>query len=238
LNTAAKYRTPRARSLFSVAVATALAITLCGGARAQQLGPVTPWTGPSVGIAGLGGWSTSSNTEVQSATGAVFRRFETLGGGAGGAFDFGYDWPAGDGRLLIGGVGEIGFLSDQGGHVLQTTTGPMGLALLRAGVSPLPAMLLYGATGVAVAGQSARINFGGPITQQNRATPGATLGAGGEYAIGAAPALYGKPVSLFAEYQHVWWDRDTIDMPAAVPTLNLRWQRQTNIVRAGVRLGF
>jgi hypothetical protein len=222
------------------ALAMALAIAMCGSsARAQQLGSVAPWTGPSVGVAALGGRSNSSNTEVRRATGAVFHRFDTLGGGAGGAVDFGYDWPAWDEQLLIGGTGEIGFLNDPGGRVLQTATGPMGLALLRAGISPMPAMLVYGATGVAVGGQSARINFGGPITQQSRATPGVALGAGGEYALGAAlPALYGKSVSLFTEYRHIWWEGDTSDMPPAVPTLNFHWQRQTNIVKAGVRLGF
>src|SRR5271170_1656267 len=175
--------TRRARPPLPVALAMALAIALCGSsAHAQQPGSVAPWTGPSVGVAALGGWSTSSNTERQAATGAVFHQFETLGGGAGGAFDFGYDWPVWDGQLLIGGVGEIGYLGDPGGRVLQTTTGTLGSALLRAGLSPMPGTLVYGATGVAVGGQSARIDFGGPVTRQGQATPGVALGGGGEYA--------------------------------------------------------
>jgi hypothetical protein len=238
--TGTKYRARTEWPAVPVALAMAFAIAMCGSsARAQQLGSVASWTGPSVAVAALGGWSTSSNTELQAANGALFRRYRTLGGGAGGAFDFGYDWPVSDGRLLVGGVGEIGFLGDPGGRVFQTTTGLMGSALLRAGISPMPGLLFYGATGIAVANQSIRINFGGPITQQNQATPGAALGGGGEYALSAAvPALYGKSVSLFAEYQHIWWDSATIATPAAVPTLNLGGQRQSNILRAGVRLGF
>ena len=64
------------------------------------------------------------------------------------------------------------------------------------------------------------------------------LGGGGEYALAGLPALGGKALSFFAEYQHIWWSSDTTDMPAAVPTLNFHWQRDSDIVRAGIRMHF
>lgn len=83
------------------------------------------------------------------------------------------------------------------------------------------------------------IDFGGPTTQQNRATPGITLGAGAEYVVVATPhPPPGGTMSIFAEFQHVWWASDTINMPTAVPGLDFQWQRQSNIVKAGIRVRF
>jgi opacity protein-like surface antigen len=207
-------------------------------ASAQTPGSVAPWAGPSLGVAAIGGWTNTSVTETQASNGTVFHAFDTLGSGAGGIAELRYDWPVWNDQALFGAVAEIGYLGDSGGQVFQTTTNLLTGARLRAGLAPTPALLLYGETGVAVSNQSIRINFGGPVSRQTLTTPGIALGGGGEYGLAGLPALGGKALSFFAEYQHIWWTSDTIDMPAAVPTLNFHWQRDSDIVRAGIRMHF
>jgi opacity protein-like surface antigen len=214
------------------------AMAIASHALAEPLGSVAPWGGPSLGVAAIGGWTNTSVTETQTSNGMVFHAFDTLGSGAGGIAELRYDWPVWNDQALFGAVAEIGYLGDSGGQVFQTTTNLLAGARLRAGLAPMPALLLYGETGVAVSNQSIRINFGGPITRQNLTTPGIALGGGAEYALASFPVLGGKPPSLFAEYQHIWWTSDTTDMPAAVPTLNFHWQRDSDIVRAGIRAHF
>ncbi|MGH7030865.1 MAG: outer membrane protein [Stellaceae bacterium] len=203
--------------------------------------PISPpqWTGPWVGAAALGGWSNSAISELAAQSGGLFHRFDTLGIGGGGEVSFGYDWRPQRNKLVAGLVGEIGFVHDPGGHVLRTTTNLIGSAQLRLGIAASPAMLLYGQSGIAFDNQSVAIDFGGPTMQQNRVTPGITLGAGAEYVIIAPPhPPLGATTSIFAEFQHVWWASDAIDMPAAVPGLDFQWQRQSNIVKAGIRVRF
>jgi hypothetical protein len=214
------------------------ALLAAASASAQPLGSVAPWTGPSLGVAAIGGWTNTSVTETQASNGLVFHAFDALGSGAGGIAELRYDWPVWNDQALFGGVAEIGYLGDSGGQVFQTTTNLLAGARLRAGIAPTPALLLYGETGIAVSNQSVRVNFGGPITRQTLTTPGIALGGGGEYAFAGIPAPYGKSLSLFAEYQHIWWSSDTTDTPAAVPTLNFHWQRDSDIVRAGLRVHF
>jgi opacity protein-like surface antigen len=197
------------------------------------------WAGPFAGIAALGGWSTSGTSESLVASGAQFHHFNTLGAGPGGALNFGYDWQPASSGLVVGIVGEIGFLDDPAGQVLRTTTSLLSSGQVRMGVAAVPDVLFYGQTGIALANLSSRIDFGGPITRQNQATPGLTLGFGGEYALSVAPLMsLGRFISLFAEYQHIWWAAQTIDMPAAVPGLDFHWRRETNVVQAGARLRF
>ena len=201
---------------------------------ARSLGSVAPWAGPSLGIAAIGGWTETSVTETQASNGAVFHAFDTLGSGAGGMAELRYDWPAWNDRLLLGGLAEIGYLGDSGGQVFQTTTNLLVGARVRVGITPMTNLLLYGEAGVAVSNQSIRIDFAGPVTRQSLTTPGVALGSGGEYILASPLDAYGKTLSLFAEYQHIWWASDTTDAPAAVPTLNFHWQRE----RTSRGLGF
>lgn len=216
-----------------------------GGAFGQTVPPGgeaatgSPWTGPWIGVAALGGWSTSATSEFAAENGAAFHHFDTLGAGGGGVASFGYDWPLQGNRLTVGIVGDIGFLHDPGGQVFRTTTNLTGSGGVRLGFAASPALLLYGQSGIAFANESVAIDLGGPTTQQNRFTPGIAVGAGGEYMIAAGRrAPIGKTLSLFTEFQHVWWAADTVDMPAAAPALDFQWRRQSNLVEAGARVHF
>lgn len=199
----------------------------------------SPWAGPWVGAAALGGWSTNATSEFVAQNGAAFHNFDTLGAGGGGMASFGYDWRLQADRMIVGIVGDIGFLHDPGGQVFRTTTNLTGSGQVRLGFAASPALLLYGESGIAFANEGVTIDLGGATTQQNRFTPGIALGAGGEYVVAAdGRAPIGKTLSLFAEFQHVWWAADTIDTPSAAPGLDFQWRRQSNLVEAGARIHF
>ena len=132
----------------------------------------SPWIGPWIGIAALGGWSTAATSELVAQSGAVFHSFDTLGAGGGGLASFGYDWRLQANSLIVGIVGDIGFLHDPGGQVFRTTTNLTGSGGVRLGFAASPALLLYAQSGIAFANELVAIDLGGPTTQQNRFTPG------------------------------------------------------------------
>ena len=223
----------------SIVLAPAILAFALSSPRAQQLGSVAPWVGPSLGASIFGGMTRTTVTETQAATGALLHHYETFGSGVGGAVDFGYAGSTWNNQILLGGVGEIGDVDDSGGRVFQTATGVMASARLRAGFAIAPDLLFYGFTGVAIADKHVRIDFGGPITNRHQTTPGAVLGVGGEYALGSASAVpIAGSTSLFAEYEHIWWASNSTSSPPAAPTLNFRWRRDGDLIKAGARLRF
>lgn len=122
--------------------------------------------------------------------------------------------------------------------MLHTNDDCAGLLKARIGYLSNPVLLWYGETGFALAQESVTADLGGPATtRQSRTATGYALGGGVEWAFpgGMLPAA---ATSLFADYQHIWWDAGSMTMPAAAPTLDFRWQRESNIARLGVRLHF
>jgi len=202
-------------------------------------GPAIFWAGPFAGAQVLGSLSTVSTTESIAATGALFHHFDAFASGAGGGLNFGYNWLPWGNKWLAGVVADINFLSDSGGHVFETMDNLMASGQMRVGYLMAPSLLCYGQTGVSLARESLKVDFGGPITEQSRVAPGYAIGAGAEWALPIVPP---KPLaaapSLFVEYQHIWWSRGTLEMPAAVPSLNFNWQRESNTIKAGLRFHF
>jgi opacity protein-like surface antigen len=122
-----------------------------------------------------------------------------------------------------------------GGTFIASTVNFTASAQVRAGVLATPSLLLYGQTGVSAANQRLQINFGGPVTDVSQLTPGFTAGFGAEWKpAGVLPA----GTSLFAAYEHTWWDKARLDTPVAAPLSNYTWQRQSDAVKAGFRIHF
>jgi hypothetical protein len=201
--------------------------------------PETSWAGPFVGGQLVGSLGTVATSEVTVATGTLFHHFDSLAAGGGGGANLGYNWLPWGNSWLVGVIADIDGLSDSGGHVFRTTDNITGTAGVRAGLLTSPDLVWYGQTGVAVTDEKIKVNFGGPITSGSRTAAGYALGTGAEWALPAAPLpLSLTTASLFIDYQHVWWDGGSVHMPAAVPTLNFRWQRDGNALKAGLRLHF
>jgi opacity protein-like surface antigen len=106
------------------------------------------------------------------------------------------------------------------------------------GVATAHGAFIYGLAGVGALNQDRNINFGGPlVTSSNTTVPGVTLGLGGEY----APSFlqrFGRPVSLFAQYQHTWWQDAHLDRPTASPLFNYAFRREDDTVKFGVNIYF
>jgi len=201
--------------------------------------PPTSWAGPFVGGQIVGSLGTVGTSEVTTATGALFHHFDSLTGGGGGGVNLGYNWLPWGNSWLVGVVADIGGLSDSGGHVFRTTDDVTGTAGVRIGLFTSPDLLWYGQTGVAVTDENIRVDFGGPITGRSHSGAGYALGSGAEWALPAMPLpLSATTASVFIDYQHIWWDSGSLHMPAAVPTLNFRWQRDGDMLKAGLRLHF
>jgi hypothetical protein len=150
----------------------------CPSAGTPPSGPVTSWTGPFIGAQVLGSLSNINTTETTAATGARFHQFDTFAGGGGGGLDFGYNWLPWRNNWLVGVIADVNFLSDSGGHVFSTMDNLMASGQMRVGYLTMPGLLCYGQTGVSLARESLRVDFGGPITEQSRVAPGYAIGAG------------------------------------------------------------
>jgi hypothetical protein len=65
------------------------------------------------------------------------------------------------------------------------------------------------------------VNFA-TLSSQNTTMPGFTLGLGGEYQP-ASWRIFGKPVSVFLQYQRTWWSTANFNsMPCTVREQNLQ----------------
>src|SRR5262249_11133160 len=87
--------------------------------------------------------------------------------------------------------------------------------------------------GVSVLNETLKINFV-PVYSSSSATV-----AGGTVGVGAAfkPSFlqgFGHPVSVFAEYQHTWWQNANFNTPAASPFFNYNFRREDD----GAKVGF
>jgi opacity protein-like surface antigen len=136
-------------------------------------------------------------------------------------------------------VADINGLGETGGHVFLATDNLASAAGARGGLFTTPDLLWYGQTGIAIADENIKVNFGGPTASGSRTASGYALGGGAEWPLPATPLpLSPTTASLFVDYQHIWWDDGSLHMPSAVSTLNFRWQRDGNTLKAGLRLHF
>ena len=83
--------------------------------------------------------------------------------------------------------------------------------------------------GVSVLNETLNVNFI-PVASSTSATvAGATVGAGFAYTL---PNL-ARPVSLFVEYHHTWWQDANFNTPAASPLFNYTFARSDDVVKVG-----
>ena len=204
----------------------------------------TAWTGTFIGGQLVASWSRVSTNEFLAATGVQTNHFDDSGNGFGGGINGGYNWMPWGGNIVTGVVFDANGLSDKvnhtfpGGTFIGSTVNFEASADVRAGVLITPSALLYGQTGVSVADQRLQINFGGPITDTTQWTAGYNLGGGAEWMLPANVFPWGRSTSLFISYDHTWWDKASLNTPAALPLSNFTWLRQSDAVEVGFRIRF
>jgi hypothetical protein len=204
----------------------------------------TSWTGPFGGAQFVLSISHVFTNEFSAATGVQTNHFSDSGNGFGGGINGGFNWMPWGGSIVTGVVFDANGLSDKvnhtfpGGTFIGSTVNFEGSADVRAGVLVTPSTLLYGQTGVSVSDQRLQINFGGPITDTTQWTAGYNLGGGAEWKLPATALPWGRSTSLFVSYDHTWWSKASLGMPAASPFFNYTWLRQSDAVMAGLRIYF
>jgi hypothetical protein len=124
-----------------------------------------------------------------------------------------------------------------GGAFLGTSTRLFGTGGVKLGFAVTPALVAYGLAGGSLLNKDVTVALGFPPTSVNRTVVGGTLGAGLEY---RPPGwnLLGAPVSVFAQYQHTWWDRTRLERPASSPLFDYAFQRQDDTFKFGVNVYF
>jgi hypothetical protein len=183
-------------------------------------------------------WGRVRSTETLAATGAVTNQFTDTADPLGGGIIAGYNFAPWNNNWIVGPFASFDFMHAPVNHTfpsgsyLGTTANFMGTGGVKIGPQLDMGLWLYGIAGVSVLNETLNVNFL-PVASSSTATvPGATVGVGGAW----QPAFlqgFGRPVSLFLEYQHTWWQSANLNTPAASPLFNYNFARQDDVVKFG-----
>jgi hypothetical protein len=154
----------------------------------------------------------------------------------------GYNLRPWNNSIVVGPFGSFDYLKQTinhnfaGGQFLGTTTNWFANLGVKAGAVTAPGIYVYGLAGVAWLNHDLNVNFA-TAASSNVTTPGFTSGIGAEYQP-QTWQLSGHPVSLFAQYQHTWWDKANFTRPASSPSFNYAFRREDDTVKLGVNFYF
>jgi hypothetical protein len=198
----------------------------------------TSMSGGYIGGELVKNWGRVRSTERLAATGVQTNQFTDTADPFGGGIIVGYKFAPWANNIVVSPFASFDFLhapvnhTFPGGSFLGTTANFMGAAGVKVGPQLDIGLWLYGIAGVSVLNETLNINFI-PVASSTSATvPGATVGVGGAW----QPTFlqgFGRPVSLFLEYQHTWWQSANFNTPAASPFFNYNFARQDDVVKFG-----
>jgi len=199
--------------------------------------PQTASSGLYLGGELLKNWGWLRSTEYRTGTDIVTNGFIDRADPIGGGFLIGYRFMPFANSIVVSPFASFDFMRAPVNHTfangsyLGTTANFMGTFGVKAGPQ-LNALWLYGIGGVAVLNQTLNINFIPVASSQSATVPGGTLGLGGAWRPNFLQG-FGRPVSVFAEYQHFWWAHATFNTPAASPAFNYTFRRQDDLLKIG-----
>ena len=183
-------------------------------------------------------WGWVRSTERLAATDVVTNQFSDRADPFGGGVIVGYKFAPWANSIVASPFASFDFMHSSvnhtfpGGSFLGTTANFMGTAGVKIGPQLDMGLWLYGIAGESVLNETLNINFIPVASSTNATVAGATLGLGGAW----QPAFlqgFGRPVSLFLEYQHTWWQDASFNTPAASPLFNYSFARQDDVVKFG-----
>jgi len=201
------------------------------------------WTGGYVGAQLSGSSGMLETNEFISETDVRSNHFEDNGSGFGAGINTGYNWRPAGGSVVVGPFASFDYLNQVINHsffpgrmFLGTSPRWVANAGVKAGVATSPNVYLYGLAGAAFLNQDLNVNFA-TAASSNVTTPGVTLGAGAEFRP-SSWQLLGHPISLFAQYQHTWWETAHFDRPASSLGFNYAFKPESDTFKLGVNLYF
>jgi hypothetical protein len=121
------------------------------------------------------------------------------------------------------------------GSLVGTTSNFAATAGVKAGPQLPIGLWLYGIAGASALNEKLNVVIGPVSSSMSTTVPGATVGFGGAI----TPSFlqgFRMPVSVFAEYQHTWWQEASFPTPAASPPFNYNFRRQDDVVKFGFML--
>jgi hypothetical protein len=181
-------------------------------------------------------------TETSRATGDTTNTFHPVGDPAGFGFQAAYLFAPWHNALRIGPFASVDVLHQTvnqnfaGGQFLGTTTHWLATTGGKFGGVVTPDVFLYGLAGVSWLNRDLNVNFATAASSTVN-TPGFTAGFGGEWHP-LSWQLAGHPITLFAQYQHTWWDKANFYAPASSPAFNYAFTRGDDTVKFGVNFYF
>lgn len=195
-------------------------------------------TGLYIGGELVKNWGAVRSTERFAATDVVTNQFSDRADPFGGGVIVGYKFAPWASNVIVSPFASFDFLhapvnhTFAGGSFLGTTANFMGTAGVKVGPQLDMGLWLYGIAGASVLNETLNINFV-PVASSTSATvAGATLGLGGAW----QPSFlqgFGRPVSLFIEYQHTWWQDANFNTPAASPLFDYTFRRSDDMLKLG-----
>ena len=196
------------------------------------------WSGGYIGGELVKNWGWVRSTERFAATDVVTNQFSDRADPVGGGLIVGYKFAPWANNVVVSPFASFDFLhapvnhTFPGGSLLGTTANFAGTAGVKIGPQLDMGLWLYGIAGVSVLNERLNVNFVPVASSTTAIVPGATVGAGGAW----QPSFlqgFGRPVSLFLEYQHTWWQDANLNTPAASPLFNHNFARQDSVVKFG-----
>jgi hypothetical protein len=178
------------------------------------------------------------STERLDATDAITNQFNDRADPVGGGFLIGYNFTPWANNVVVSPFASFDFVNAPVNHTfasgsfLGTTANFIGTGGVKIGPRLDMGVWLYGIAGVSVLNETLNVNFI-PVASSKSATV-----AGGTLGFGAAiqPSFlqgFGRPVSVFAEYQHTWWQDGIFNTPASSPAFNYNFRREDDLVKLG-----
>ncbi len=184
-------------------------------------------------------WGRVRSTERLAATDVITNQFTDSGDPIGGGIVAGYNFMPWNNNWVIGPFASIDWLHltinhNGPGFLLGTTTHWTVTAGAKGGYIVTPGLYLYGLAGASWLNQTLNVNFA-TAASRNTTTPGFTLGLGGEW----QPVMlqsFGRPVSVFLQYQHTWYDTANFNTPTSSPAFNYAFKRDDDTIKLGVNV--
>jgi hypothetical protein len=202
---------------------------------------MVPGSGGYLGGELVKSWGRVRSTERLADTNEVTNQFSDTADPVGGGFLIGYKFAPWANSFIISPFASFDFTNAPVNHnfpngsYLGSTAKFMTTGGVKFGPDLGTGFWLYGIAGVSGLKQTLDINFVPVSSARSAWVAGATVGVGGAI----KPSFlqgFGYPVSVFAEYQHTWWQDANFNTPAASPFFNYNFRREDDLLKVGFTL--
>lgn len=205
--------------------------------------PVANPDGIYLGLELIKTLSNETKTETVAATGAFSSEYKDSADPLGVGIVAGYDFAIPNSRWTIGPYASIDWLRMSVNHTFAngawfgSTSNWFANLGGKLGYKVLPGWMIYGVGGASWINESLNLSFPAGFSTKTTTTPGAFAGFGTEFRPGWQ--VMGNPLALMVQYQHVWYDNATFNMPVpASPAFNYAFKREDDTVKFGVIMRF